>query len=80
MGKHVSNSGYVLTAVLGCLWTFWVPVTSAQVGEYQSAITKAFPGFQILSRSEFDPEIQETVKTNIALVSGLFNVNTCVGY
>jgi hypothetical protein len=41
--------------------------------EYQSVIAKNFPGFQILSGSEFDPEIQQTVKNNPGLIRGFFN-------
>ena len=52
----------------------WVIVSPlAFADEYQEAIDKAFHGFQILSVSEFTEEIQKTVKTNPALVTGQFN-------
>lgn len=41
--------------------------------QYQDAIAKAFPGFHIMSRSEFHPEIQKKVKSNPALITGRFN-------
>jgi len=74
MSKHASHRSSFLTAVFVFLCTaLWIPVAPAHADEYQDAIAQAFPRFQILSRSEFDPEIQETVKTNPALVTGLFN-------
>jgi hypothetical protein len=52
----------------------------ALADEYQDAITKAFPGFQILGRSEIrlnrdnmDPEIYGRVKDRPALIVGRFN-------
>ena len=45
----------------------------ARADQYQDAIAKAFQGFHILSRSEFDPEIQKEVKGNPALITGRFN-------
>jgi len=48
-------------------------VAPAYADEYQDAITKAFPGFKILSRTEFTKEIQKTVKSNPGLITGRFN-------
>lgn len=45
----------------------------AHADQYQDAIAKAFPGFQIMSRSEFHAEVQKNVKTNPALITGQFN-------
>ena len=45
----------------------------ALADEYQDAIAKAFPGFKILSRTEFTKEIQKAVKGNLALITGRFN-------
>src|SRR5882672_7949473 len=47
--------------------------TGVLADEYQDQIAKAFPGFEILTRSDFTEEIQQTVKTNPALVKGRFN-------
>lgn len=54
--------------------TVWITAApSASADQYHEQITKAFPGFKILARSEFTEEIQQTVKTNPALVTGRFN-------
>ncbi len=45
----------------------------AWADKYQDAVAKAFPGFQILSRSEFSQKIQEAVKGNPGLITGRFN-------
>lgn len=45
----------------------------ARADQYQDAVTKAFPGFQIMDRSEFHSEIQKKVKSNPALITGRFN-------
>jgi hypothetical protein len=45
----------------------------AWADKYQDAVAKEFPGYQILSRSEFDQEIQEAVKGNPGLITGRFN-------
>ena len=47
--------------------------TGALADEYQDQIARAFAGFEILTRSDFTEEIQQTVKTNPALVKGRFN-------
>jgi hypothetical protein len=47
--------------------------TRAQAEEYQDQIAKAFPGFEILTRSDFTADIQQIVKTNPALTTGHFN-------
>jgi hypothetical protein len=47
--------------------------SAARADEYQDAIAKAFPGFQIMTRSEFHAEIRKTVKSNPALIIGRFN-------
>ena len=52
---------------------------AAVADEYQDAISKAFPGFQILGSSEiklnkdFDPEIYNKVKDRPGLIAGRFN-------
>jgi len=52
----------------------------ALAGQYQDVISNAFPGFQILRRSEIrldkdnlDPEIYDRVKDHPGLVAGRFN-------
>lgn len=40
---------------------------------YQEQITKSFPGFVIMSRTEFTQEIQQMLKTHPALIIGKFN-------
>jgi len=45
----------------------------AWADKYQDAVAKAFPGYQILSRSEFSQKIQEAVKSNPGLITGRFN-------
>lgn len=44
----------------------------ARADQYQDAISKAFPGFQILSPSEFTPDVQKQAKGNPGLVTGRF--------
>ncbi len=73
MAKRILGSGYCLKAAVVVLCVLWMPVTPAHADEYQDAISKAFPGFKILDRSEFDQEIQKTAKTNPALIVGHFN-------
>jgi len=71
MGGHTLNSRSLLLVLLGM---FYLCFTSqVEADEYQDAIAKAFPGFHILSRSEFDREIQKTVKGNPGLITGRFN-------
>lgn len=55
---------------LGCLFCV---CSVARADEYQDAIAKAFPGFQIMSRSEFDPQVRKEVKGNPGLITGHFN-------
>jgi hypothetical protein len=50
-----------------------LPLAPARADEYQDAIARAFPGFQILNPSEFNTEIQGTVKGNPGLITGRFN-------
>jgi hypothetical protein len=47
--------------------------TRAQADEYQDQIAQAFAGFEILTRSDFTEEVQQTVKTNPAIATGHFN-------
>src|SRR5712691_7597652 len=56
-----------------CAMSLMAWTTGAQADEYQDQIAKAFAGFEILTRSDFTEEIQQTVKTNPALVKGRFN-------
>jgi len=58
----------------------WSVVAPAQADEYQDAIAKAFPGFKILSRTEFTNEIQKTVKGNPGLITGRFNDDELVDF
>lgn len=55
-------------------------VVPAHADEYQDAITKAFPGFKIMSRAEFTKEIQKAVKGNPALITGRFNDDELVDF
>ena len=74
MGKCTLHWRPFIDAALALLLIFCMPsLAPARADEYQDAITKAFPGFQILSRAEFDPEIQKTVKGNPGLITGRFN-------
>jgi len=74
MGKCTLHWRPFIDAALALLLIFCMPsLAPARADEYQEAITKAFPGFQILSRSEFTEEIQKSVKTHPALVTGRFN-------
>ena len=57
-----------LCAMSSMVWT-----TGALADEHQKQIAQAFAGFEILTRSDFTEEIQQTVKTNPALVKGRFN-------
>jgi hypothetical protein len=52
----------------------------ALADEYQDAIAKSFPGFKILSRTEFKKEIQKTVKGNPGLITGKFNDDELVDF
>jgi hypothetical protein len=54
------------------LWLTCLP-SVAWADKYQDAVAKAFPGFQILSRSEFSQKIQEAAKGNPGLITGRFN-------
>jgi hypothetical protein len=49
------------------------PFAPARAEGYQDVITKAFPGFQILSRSEFVAGVQAVTKGNPGLITGRFN-------
>jgi len=74
MDRHTWNSGFLPKVTVGLIWIFCAfPFAPARADEYQDAITKAFPGFQIMSRSEFKPEIQKAVKGNPGLITGRFN-------
>ncbi len=74
MGKCTLHWRPFIDAALALLLIFCMPsLAPARADEYQEAITKVFPGFQILSRSEFTEEIQKSVKTHPALVTGRFN-------
>jgi hypothetical protein len=64
----LSKAALSLVGIL-CL----MPFASSWADEYQDAITKVFPGFKSLSRSEFSAEIQGTVKGNPGLITGRFN-------
>jgi hypothetical protein len=75
MAKRVLGSGYSLKALVLVLYVLGMPVTPAHADEYQDVISKAFPGFKILSRAEFEKEIQESVKSNPALITGRFDDN-----
>src|SRR5437660_4302048 len=74
VSKFAETPSLPQLALIAALATFLLALTSSvDADEYHGAITKAFPGFQILSRTEFTEEIQKTVKTNPALVTGRFN-------
>ena len=47
--------------------------TLARADTYEDAVSKAFPGFQILARSEFNSDIQKRIKRNPSLITGHFN-------
>ena len=66
---------------LTMLCVSWISlVVPAQADEYRDAIAKAFPGFKILSRTEFTREIQKAVKGNPALITGRFNDDELVDF
>ena len=68
-------------AALTVLCVSWISlVVPAHADEYQDAIAKAFPGFRIMSRTEFTKEIQKTVKGNPALITGRFNDDELVDF
>jgi len=68
-------------AALTVLCVSWVSlVVPAHADEYQDAIAKAFPGFKIMSRTEFTREIQKVVKGNPALITGRFNDDELVDF
>jgi len=67
--------------VLALLCASWMSLTApARADEYQDAITKAFPGFKIMSRTEFTKEIQKAVKANPALITGRFNDDELIDF
>lgn len=68
-------------AALAVLCVSWISLTGpAYADGYQDAIEKAFPGFKIMSRTEFTKEIQKTVKGNPALITGRFNDDELVDF
>lgn len=74
MGKYTFNSESFLKAVFVLLCASSLSLAApADADKYQDAVAKAFPGFHILTRSEFDPEIQKMVEGNPALITGRFN-------
>jgi hypothetical protein len=71
MDKRKLNGRFFHEVALA-LWLLCMS-SLAWADKYQDAIMKAFPGFQILSRSEFRAEIQKDVKGNPGLITGRFN-------
>ena len=71
-GRLILTNGFFPKAAIGLFFSM-AALAPARADVYQDAITKAFPGFQILSRSEFLPEVQKEVKGNPGLVTGRFN-------
>jgi hypothetical protein len=68
-------------AALAVLCMSWISfVVPAHADEYQDAIAKAFPGFRIMSRTEFRKDIQKAVKGNPALITGRFNDDELVDF
>lgn len=75
------NRGSFRRAALTVLCVSWISlVVPAHADEYRDAITKAFPGFKIMSRAEFTKEIQKDVKSNPALITGRFNDDELVDF
>jgi hypothetical protein len=66
------TSSFLRIAGIGLAGLFCM-CSAARADEYQNAIAKAFPGFQIMTRSEFHAEIRKTVEGNPALIIGRFN-------
>lgn len=54
------------------LWLLCLP-SVAWADKYQDEVAKAFPGYQILSRSEFTKRVQTVAKGNPGLITGRFN-------
>ena len=67
-------------AALAVLCMSWILAVPANADEYQDAIAKAFPGFKIMSQTEFTKDIQKAVKGNPALITGLFNDDELVDF
>jgi len=75
------NRESLRNVALALLCVSWMSlVVPAQADEYQDAIAKAFPGFRIMSRTEFTKEIQKAVKGNPALITGRFNDDELVDF
>jgi hypothetical protein len=71
---HALNRESFRRAAFTVLCVWWISfVGPAQADDYQDAIAKAFPGFRIMSRTEFRKDIQKAVKGNPALITGRFN-------
>lgn len=69
---HDDTSRFLRIAGLSLVCLFCA-CSVARADEYQDAIAKAFPGFQIMSRSEFHPQVRKEVKGNPGLITGRFN-------
>jgi hypothetical protein len=72
VGRLILSNGFFAKAAVGLFFSM-AALATARADVYQDAITRAFPGFQILSRSEFLPEIRQKVKGNPGLITGRFN-------
>ena len=76
-----SNGRFFRNGPLALLCASWMSLAApALADEYQDAIAKSFPGFKILSRTEFKKEIQKTVKGNPGLITGKFNDDELVDF
>lgn len=74
--KHNVNRVSVTKAISISVYAVFLMAVTTPAGaaeEYQDYVVKAFPSFKILNRTDFTEEIQNTVKTNPALVTGRFN-------
>jgi len=70
----ILNRGSFRNLALAILCLSWIHlIAPAHADEYQDAIAKAFPGFRIMSRTEFTKEIRKAVKGNPGLITGRFN-------
>lgn len=58
---------------LGLYLFFMVVSQSAKASSFDLVIAKAFPGYQILKRDEFDSEILKFIKTEPGVVVGKFD-------
>lgn len=77
----ILNRGSFRNLALAILCLSWIHlIAPAQADEYQDAIAKAFPGFKIMSRTEFTREIQKAVKGNPALITGRFNDDELIDF